>query len=173
MIINLLGPPASAKSTFASRFILEHPYYKYCTIDAYRIDNYDPQLSGKDNEKIVWRKFYQDIYFAKDCLVESVGLDWRLGKIFEKISSRPRLNIAFIGDAQVIEKRLKERQHKRPIPFKYSFQDEIDTIYYVLDELYKDNKRYDHCVDTTVMTQEQVYEFVTAQITSFRIGHSG
>ena len=173
MIINLIGPPAVGKSTFASRFVLEHPYYKYCTIDAYRVDNYNNGLSELENNKVAWIRFWKDVYHAKDVVIESIGLDWRLKKIFQKLSDRPRLTIAFIGNAQTIISRLKDRQHKRPLPIKYNFQDEIDTVYYVLDELSKDKAEYDTGIYVTDLTPSEVYELVTPQITSFRIDHSG
>ena len=169
----MIGPPGVGKSTFASRFVLEHPYYRYCAIDAYRVEHYDSRLSLAENEQVVWKKFYRDIYHAKDVVVESVGLDWRLLRIFAKLADRPKLTIAFVGDPAVIESRLRERQHKRPVPFQYDFEDEVNTIWYVLRQLAQGIVHSDVSVQGTDLTPSQIYEIVTSQITSFRIDHSG
>lgn len=170
MIVNLIGPPGVGKSTFGSRFVLEHPYYSYCSIDNYRISTWNEESSVEQNDQKAWQMFYYGIYYAKDCLIESVGLDHRLEKIFNKLYQRPRFTVAFLGEGKDIEQRLRERQHKRPLPIPYDKQDEIDTIYYVLEGL---DGKYDISVNTSTFSQEQVYEFVTAHITNFRISHPG
>jgi len=172
-ILNLIGPPGVGKSTFASKFVLEHPYFKYCSIDAYKVENWDHALCASQNERLAWKALYQDIHSSRNAIIESVGLDWRLKKTLGHLSKHKRTTIAFVGDAQVIEKQLRERQHKRPVPMKYNFQDEIDTVYHVLEQLEKNPEYADYTVNVTGLTPAEVYEIVTVFINNLRVHQVG
>jgi hypothetical protein len=51
--------------------VLEHPFFTYCTIDAYRVEY--------QYEETAWARFFEDIAHSRETVVETTGLDWRLG----------------------------------------------------------------------------------------------
>ena len=160
MIINIIGAPASGKSTFASRFIVEHPEYRYCSIDAYRLEYAD--------EEKAWDNLGYNALNNKIVLLESSGLSWRLNEIFmeAKFNKTPILTIAFIGQADILHQRLNERQ-KRKIPYPYNF-DEHQTIDFVVKKLSEGVINIDYSVNVSQKDKNQVYTEVSNEIAKFR-----
>jgi len=163
MIINLIGPPAVGKSTFASRFVLEHPEFKFCSIDAYRVEH--------DNEEIAWQNLFKDVIENKNVILESCGLSWRLEDIFRTCSVRKRntVTISFTGKYDDIYKRLAERQHKRPVNYKYDMSDEFAAITWVLEHIHESKQPIDIEVSTSEYTIEEQYQFLCEYIALKRV----
>lgn len=159
IIINLVGPPCSGKSTFAARYVLEHPEFKFCPIDAYRVEYKE--------EELAWQNFCKDILESKDVIVESCGLGWRLRDIFRmsSVQKRRTVTISFIGKYEEIYKRLVERQHKRPIDYEYDLSDEFAAILYVLEHLHESVTPIDLEIDTSKQTIEEQYQFLCEYVT--------
>ena len=155
----MAGPPAAGKTQFASRFVLEHPEFKFCSIDAYRVEH--------KNEDKAWQHFQEDIIKNKDVIVESCGLGWRLEKVFEACSGRKIFTVAFIGDFNEIYERLSQRQHKRPIDYDYDLSDEFAAISYVLENI--DQVCYDMIIDTSTVAVEEQYQFLSRNIALERV----
>lgn len=162
MIINLVGPPAAGKSTFAAKYVLEHPEFKYCTIDAYRIKY--------KNEDTAWAKLFQDVLENKNIILESCGLSWRLVDIFnsEAVRRRHLYTVAFVGDIEEIKERLAERQ-KRPVPFPYDPLDEVAAVDYVSEHLDESIAPIDVQVNTTSISMIDQYRLLCRIIASERI----
>jgi len=122
MIINLVGPPASGKSTFSAKFVLEHPEYRFCSIDAYRVTF--------ENEDKAWHEMLRDVQSNQDIILESCGWGWRLKNLLGQYPVRQRYisTIEFTGNLEDIKARLLIRQNKRPIPMKYDPMDEFHAI---------------------------------------------
>lgn len=129
MIINLTGPPCAGKSTFASRFVLEHPEFRYCAIDAYRVE--------LEDEGLAWTELLIDILGQRNIVLESCGLNYRLQQIFnnETIRRRPTTSVEFTAPRELLINRLMNRQHKRPLPEPFRPEDELIAIDYVLEHL--------------------------------------
>lgn len=165
MIINLVGAPCAGKSTFAARFVLEHPEFKYCPIDEYRIKYED--------EVLAWEKLTQDIIENKDVIVESCGMSWQLAQTFNTgvIRSRKIYTIAFHGNQHQLEERLEYRQKRSvPMPFKYDPNDERMAIRWTLEHLAeKAVVPIDVWFDTTITDPPQVARILTKRINRERL----
>jgi len=159
MIINLVGAPASGKSTFAARYVLEHPEYRYCSIDSYRIEY------KKDGEEEAWLKLYEAVCSSKKVILETCGLSWRLRTLFnsEDIRRRPIITLAFNGSAEVLHERLNNRQ-RREVPYPYHYT-EHETIDFVISNLDHSVAPIDYIIDVTNTTLEDVYEYFSRIIT--------
>lgn len=160
MIINLVGPPAAGKSSFAARFVLEHPEFRYCAIDAYRIEFQD--------EEEAWFQLEEDVHDSKLVLLESSGLSWRLVPIFTKIKlqERPMITLGLTGNPDVIKERLKNRQ-RRTIPYPYAW-DEYRTADFVIEHISESIAPIDVLMDVTEKTPEEVYRSFSKAIAEFR-----
>lgn len=159
MIINLIGPPAAGKSTFASRYVVTHPEFTYCSIDEYRI-------AHSDEEK-AWANLTNDVINSKIVMLESIGLSWRLKGLFQKIKDRKIITIALIGDPLVIHERLNNRE-KRFVPFPYKDLDEHLTIDYTIENLGKSVTKIDTIIDVTARSPEEVFEYLSTFIAKRR-----
>lgn len=124
MIVNLIGPPCGGKSTFASKFILEHPYFKYCPIDAYRAEY--------SCEQEAWAALAKDVSEAEDVIIESCGFSWQLEFVLE---GKDAYTIAVVAEEDRLFERLTERQKKREIPFEYEFSDETETLIWIMQRV--------------------------------------
>lgn len=161
MIINLVGPPAIGKSTFAARFVLEHPEFQYCSIDNYRI--------AYEDEDLAWHKLTQDIIKKRNVVLETCGLSYRLRDIFnnETIRRRPMFTVALTGDLDTILERLTTRQ-KKEIPYPYHYTEQ-ETVQFVLEHLDDSVAPIDYTLDVTHSDPDQVYRLLCARIARKRI----
>lgn len=162
MIVNLIGPPAAGKSTFAARFVVEHPDFVYCSIDECRIEMKD--------EVAAWDRFYQIIRENPNVVMESMGLSWRLKSLFHSpdIKSRMLVTIAMTGDLVDLHKRLDERQ-KRPVPFPYDGIDEHRSIDWAVEHLGKSEAKIDVIVDVSRKDIDETYEYLSAYLARKRL----
>jgi len=165
LIINLIGPPCGGKTQFASKYVLEHPEFRFCSIDAYRVEH-------KDEEK-AWESFVADVIKSKNVIIESCGLDWKLGKVFLNpgIIDKKVLTIAFVGEFNDIYERLAERQHKRPINYEYNLSDEFAAISYVLEHLGESISPIDFCINTSIKSIDEQYKILSEVIALARINN--
>jgi adenylate kinase family enzyme len=165
MIVNLVGPPAAGKSTFAARFVAEHPYFRYCTIDAYRQEH--------DEEEVAWAFLLRDMVERRDVVLESCGLDWRLMQIFdmEAIRRRPILTICFDAPYETLLERVSTRQkgQRRGLATERIHSDEKESVRWVQEHLEKLRPVADVSVDTGVLDEEEVHSEVAPRILEFRI----
>jgi len=157
MIINLCGPPAAGKSTFAIHLCKEHPLFEHHSIDNYRL---------KYKEEDAWSNLTQAlIATTSPCIVESCGLSWRLHKLIlnhSVLKRRGIVTIFFCGNEDDFHKRLDKRQRKKEkpdIPFKYTDLDEHGLITYCLDNFMSKYDRFitlktDNSVDPKFAYQE-------------------
>lgn len=165
MIINLTGPPGVGKSTFASRFVLQHPEWKYCPIDQYRRDSI--------NEDQAWVAFRKDLLHNKKVVVESCGLNHKLHTILAALR-RPTLSIFMSGPYDLIEERLKARQEQYPLPDRYNPKDELLALKWVTEN----HDKYPYKIDVRYNIQsnnpDRIYSDLYKQVTQFLVrDHSG
>lgn len=124
MIVNLVGPPCGGKSTFASEFVLRHPYFTYCPIDTYRAEY--------SCEQAAWAALAKDINEAEDVIIESCGFSWQLEFVLE---GKDVYTIYMGAGEDELLRRLSERQKKREIPFEYEFSDEVETLLWIMQRV--------------------------------------
>lgn len=168
MIVNLCGPPCGGKSTFAARFVLEHPQFKYCPIDEYRIEY-------EGDETRAWHELTKDVLNKRHCIIESCGMGWRLSELLKlpKLRRRHLLSIAFMGDRGVLRERLRERQ-KRGLPFPFIPSDEVLALDYAIEHFSRMvTNKVDHTVVTTWQDKDQVYDYVNQLIQSELLSTKG
>ena len=160
-IINLIGPPAAGKSTFASKFVLEHPEYTYCSIDAYRAEFKD--------EVPAWEHLEESILKHPKVISETSGLSWRLIKIFNSRALRRRkiFTIAFTGSSNIILSRLQNRQ-RREVPYPYHYT-ETETVRYVLDNLNRSSTKINYTVNVDNKETEEIYLEISQILSEYLI----
>jgi adenylate kinase family enzyme len=166
MIINLVGPPGAGKSTFAARFVLEHPEFKYCPIDEYGIKNPHFEVS--------WSKLLADALSSRNVLIESNGCSQYLADVLnnETIRRRHLFTIAFMCNFEEISLRLKSR-HKRPVPFAEGIgpNDEFVAAKYLIENVLEKSVAP---IDYTIWTDQYMepadyYQELTDQINKARM----
>lgn len=163
VIINLCGPPAGGKSSFASRFILENPDFTYLSIDEFRIQYKD--------ETLAWEQFYLSINKSKKVIMETSGLSWRLNH-FYFWPERPIFTILFTGNRNKLQERLKIRQ-KRSVPMPYH-QDEQEFLDWAIENNHNLIFPVNLEIDTTQENQtiEDIYLLCCSNIANFRVKNS-
>jgi hypothetical protein len=166
VVINLVGPPASGKSSFAARFVLEHPDFTYLSIDQFRIDFQD--------ETTAWVELDKAIAKNKKIVLETSGLSWKLKHITYHINylKRPMFTILFTGDRDILQERLKNRQ-KRSIPMPYH-RDEIEFLDWALENEHKIVTPEDLVINATQegCTIEDIYSMCCSKVANFRVKNS-
>lgn len=161
-ILNLIGPPGAGKSTFASKFVLEYPEFKYCTIDEYRIEY--------ENESLAWQKMLEDAINHKYVIIESCGLSYRLNHIFnsETVRRRPIYTINFdVDDIKILQKRLQnrckrsvplpQRIHNASQPNNVNISHELQAAYWFMNNLQNIAYPIDYTVYTNQYESENEY----------------
>jgi len=158
MLVNLCGPPCSGKSLLTSRFVKEHPKYEHLSIDAFRI-----KFQEEDS---AWFELMCAAAAAPHSILETSGLSWHIEAHFLQHPTIPRrgvLTIAFYGNSEDFQERLRERKSakvKPDIPFKYKGLSEIGLVTACHDQL---DKRYPTAyflnTDNTRTEEEQYREF--------------
>jgi len=163
MIINLVGPPAAGKSTFAARYVLEHPEFKYCPIDEYRI--------AYEDEGLAWSHLTKDVLSRRHVVLETCGMGWRLADLWntDTIKRRPIVTVAFLGDPDALHMRLSIRQ-KRPLPPPFLPEDEHLAIDHMVERFNRDVVTpVDYSVVTTGLDIEDVYKKVASFVNGRRL----
>jgi hypothetical protein len=175
VIVNLVGPPAAGKSTFAAKFVLEHTFFNYACIDEFRI-----KLA---NEREAWTALKRAVKASESIILETCGLNYRLSVLFNDpdIRKRPIFTIAFQGRTDILEQRLTERQ-KRQVPhhnhplLNYTPEDERNAIRYVMANINKTVAPVDYRVDVSKKTEKEIYEelssLIVAKRLEFNVQHS-
>lgn len=167
MIVNLVGSPCGGKSTFAARFILEHPKWIYCPIDEYRI--------GYETEERAWHELTKDVLDHRHCVIESCGMNWRLKELLNlhKLRRRPLLTVRFTSTRQNLYQRLVIRQHKRPLPAPFRHEDEFLAIDYAAEHFDQEGvSEVDYVVDTHEKDEIVVYHEVNNVIQQHLLSRS-
>jgi adenylate kinase family enzyme len=161
MIINLVGPPGGGKSAFASRYVLNHPFFTYCDISSYRAES--------NSEEEAWLSLERDVLQNNHVVLETCGLNHQLSDLFDRVRDREVLTIAFIGDVEALQRRVEERQNRREPPFNYRFSDELASIEWVMEHLDDSPKPLDIFIDSTGTSIDVIYDSITNAIIERRI----
>lgn len=154
MIIHLTGAPAAGKSTFAARFVLEHPGFRYVSIDEYRI--------AHEDEATAWHFLTEDILSRRKVVLESCGMGWKLAELLNlpTLKRRPMITIGLTATAETLHARLNERQ-KRPLPSPFELEDHHLAIDYHADKFPDEVVCVPHIFDSTGQSKELTYELIT------------
>lgn len=161
MIVNLIGPPGAGKSTFASRFVLEHPHFTLCDIAGYRAES--------STEKEAWERLERDVALNRDVVLETCGLNYQLKGIFRKNKDRHVFTVLIVGEPKELRKRIRERRRKRIPPFKYRLRDELNTVEWVMDHLDETPIAPELIVNTVSGNSEDDYSYITNAIIRRRL----
>lgn len=161
MIINLIGPPCAGKSTFAGRYVLEHPEYTFCSIDSYRF--------RYGNEDLAWAKFQEEIVKHRNVIVESCGLSYRLKNILNSkaLSKRKIVTVYMYATVDTCISRLKTRIKRTPDFEEWSSynRDEAAAITYALSELpWGSCRSVDITLGTHNCSPETVYNIISEEL---------
>lgn len=156
-IINFMGPPCAGKSTVASQFVLDHPYFTYCTIDGFRLKYQD--------EDLAWEKLLETVEENTHVVLETCGLSYRLEELFSKLDSRPTISILLFARSEKCRTRLLQRKKRRlPEDMAWSLPSELEAIEYALDNLSDTVLVPDIERDTSDLSESELYEQVSKEI---------
>lgn len=161
MIVNLIGPPGAGKSTFASRFVLEHPYFTLCDIAGYRAET--------SSEEEAWYKLERDVALNRDVILETCGLNHQLKGIFNRTKDRHVYTVLIMGELKELQRRVRERKRKRIPPFKYRLRDEVNTVEWVIEHLDETPIAPELIVNTVKDNADDDYNFITNAIIRRRL----
>lgn len=169
MIVNLIGPPGAGKSTFASRFVLEHPEFRYCPIDEYRIKY--------KNEAQAWGCLLEDVVNSENTVIETSGLSWRLNDVWnaEIVRRRRIYTIRFEAEPNVLVRRIQDRSKRSvPLPPWLSREGEVEAIRYFFENSHLCATPVDFTVYTDQgMSPDQQYQDIVNAINQARIDALG
>lgn len=162
-----MGAPCTGKSTFASKYVLEHSWVSFHLIDEYRITYKDEALAWKELNKAIEKEYY----YNHISIVESTGLDWRLSLIlyWARTGKVPVRTILLTANHRLLYERLRDRHHKRPLPPQFKEEDEYLSIDYTLEHQHEVNYRIDYQLDVTNLSAEQVYKSLSNYIAQERL----
>jgi len=124
MIVHLVGPPASGKTTFARWFLDKHPFWQYIAIDEIR-NYYAKTLKNcrsTEIEKIVFDKLLIRLNLATDSILETTGTIWRLKDTWNLVNQKSIYTIKFTDTTQNLLIRAKNRV--REVVYPYNIKDE-------------------------------------------------
>ena len=159
MIVYLIGPPCSGKSTLAARYTLNHPEWNHFSIDMCRSELLKPTVYTED---IAWNKLKRFIMEYPKAIVES-GLNWRLDILIEDMAQiRPYLTFAVVDRASKLHRRLKER-HDWFHPVHYNLQDEHDAIDYTLEHMFN-RYQYLNILNAGTHSEDSIFTEMEAKI---------
>lgn len=153
MMINLCGPPASAKTLHAKRFVKEHPEFTLVSID---------EMRRKYEEDDAWYEIVKTLANNKHCILETSGLSWHMDAhilYHPTLLIRGIFTIVFYGNTEDFIQRLDSRE-KAPVPFKYKTLSEKNLVLKANTELpNKYPTAYFLCTDNTREIEDQYNEF--------------
>jgi shikimate kinase len=153
MIINLLGPPASFKTTFAEYFIQQHPEFTHCAIDKYRI-------IFKDEDR-VWKELDKTSNYISKVIIETSGLSHRHKDIINNLQNKNNLKtILLYANYDILVKRLKNRQK---LNNEYN-KDEFDFLQYAFERIDYLKKIADISINTTNLSVLDIYNKVIKEL---------
>ena len=102
MLINLVGPIASGKSSFAKWFLEKHPQTLHLDI-AYFREIYD-------TDKCAWKMIEEVAALTNNCLIESTGLHYRIQNLWTpRVVKRGIYTIKFMSNRSLLNERIKKR----------------------------------------------------------------
>jgi len=102
MIVNLVGPIASGKSSFARWFREKHPSFFHFDI-AFMRECYE-----KDEE--AWKAIKTVLCSVENSIVESTGLHYRISELWTpKLVRKGIYTVKFMGDVETLNKRICKR----------------------------------------------------------------
>ena len=121
MLVNLCGPPASAKTLHAKHFAQEYPEFIFVSID---------EMRRKYEEDDAWYEIIKMLVNNQHCVLETSGLSWHMDAhilYHPTLLKRGIFTIVFYGNTEDFIKRLDNRD-KPPVPFKYKTLNEKNLI---------------------------------------------
>ena len=119
----MMGPPCAGKSTFASRFVLEHSDWTYVSIDQFRTE-YGDVSELQRGERLAWEKLTTAVHQSSKVILETSGYSWRLARV---LKDKNVFQVLFTGDPEIFHERLRGRsQRVTPYPSSRSEHDSID-----------------------------------------------
>lgn len=160
MVINLVGPPAVGKSTFAARYTLAHPEYTYLSIDQAR-DCFDTEAGA-------WFYLEERVLITNPTILESSGFSWRLRTLLanSEIKERKIFTICMYANESILEQRLKDRQKRQGN--RIFHLDEKGFLRYTMENLDMLLTKADISLDISELSKQEVYLRMVDSIAKLR-----